>query len=91
MSTKLPEPTLGNIELLETTIRALGRTAVGRERMAATILRGDYVKKLIRIHEEAEDLESLSDLHALCRVMQTVCEQSPARVTWLGPGLRTRR
>ncbi|KAK4704487.1 protein phosphatase 4 regulatory subunit 3, partial [Phenoliferia sp. Uapishka_3] len=72
MSTQLQEPSLGNIELIETTIRALGRTAVGRERMASTILRGQFVKKLIAIHGEAEDLESLGDLHALCRVMQTI-------------------
>ncbi|KAL8284157.1 hypothetical protein RQP46_004906 [Phenoliferia psychrophenolica] len=72
MSPRLPEPSLGNIELIEGAIRTLGRTAVGRERMASTILKGDYVKKLIRIHNEAEDLESLPDLHALCRVMQTI-------------------
>ncbi|KAM0756516.1 DUF625-domain-containing protein [Meredithblackwellia eburnea MCA 4105] len=72
LTTKLPEPTLGNIELIETTIRSLGRTVVGREKMAATIIRGEYVRKLIRIQREAEEMESLRDLHALCRVMQTI-------------------
>lgn len=70
----LPEPSLGNIEEVEAAIRSLGRTAVGRERTASSIIKGSFVQKLIRIQEEAEDLESLSDLHALCRVMQSICE-----------------
>ena len=71
-SAKLPEPTLGNIEQVRKAIETLGRTAVGRERTASAIIKGGYVQKLIKIHEEAEDLESLADLHALCRVMQTI-------------------
>lgn len=69
---KLPEPSLGNIELIEHTLRALGRTVIGREKTANAIFQNDYIRKLIRIHDEAEDLESLEDLHALCRVMQTI-------------------
>ncbi|SCZ90217.1 BZ3500_MvSof-1268-A1-R1_Chr1-3g01846 [Microbotryum saponariae] len=69
---KLTDPTLGNLHELEHTIRSLSRTAVGRERTASTIVKSDFIQKLIRVHEEAEDLESLEDLHALCRVMQTI-------------------
>lgn len=72
--TKLPEPSLGNIDQVELSIRSIGRTAAGRERTAITIIKGNYIQKLIKIQEEAEDLESLEDLHALCRVMQTICE-----------------
>ncbi|KDE09645.1 hypothetical protein MVLG_00051 [Microbotryum lychnidis-dioicae p1A1 Lamole] len=69
---KLTDPTLGNLHELEHTIRSLSRTAVGRERTASTIVKSEFIQKLIRVHEEAEDLESLEDLHALCRVMQTI-------------------
>ncbi|SCV68346.1 BQ2448_467 [Microbotryum intermedium] len=69
---KLTDPTLGNLHELESTIRALSRSAVGRERTASTIVKSEFIQKLIRVHEEAEDLESLEDLHALCRVMQTI-------------------
>ncbi|BGP12316.1 hypothetical protein JCM10213_002580 [Rhodosporidiobolus nylandii] len=68
----LPEPTLGNLSVLEGALRTIGRTAVGRERAANMIVRSGFVEKLCRVHEEAEDLESIEDLHALCRVMQTI-------------------
>ncbi|ORY90176.1 component of IIS longevity pathway SMK-1-domain-containing protein [Leucosporidium creatinivorum] len=72
LPTTLPTPTLGNISSLETAIRSMARTAVGRERTASTIIKNQIVQKLIKVQEEAEDLESLEDLHALCRVMQTI-------------------
>ncbi|GAA6033750.1 hypothetical protein JCM8097_004413 [Rhodosporidiobolus ruineniae] len=68
----LPEPSLGNLATLEAAIRAVSRTTVGRERAANIIVRSGFVDKLVKVHEEAEDLESLEDLHALCRVMQTI-------------------
>ncbi|GAA5950604.1 hypothetical protein JCM21900_002521 [Sporobolomyces salmonicolor] len=68
----LPTPTLGSIDQLESSIRAMSRTAVGRERTANQIIKSGFVEKLIEVHGEAEDLESLEDLHALCRVMQTI-------------------
>lgn len=74
--TKLPDPTLGNIAQVEASIRSMARTAVGRERTASAIIKMQLVQKLIKVQEEAEDLESLEDLHALCRVMQTICESA---------------
>lgn len=71
---RLPDPTLGNIAEVEQSIRNMARTAVGRERTASMIVKTQIVQKLIKVHEEAEDLESLEDLHALCRVMQMICE-----------------
>ncbi|GAA6025606.1 hypothetical protein JCM11491_001426 [Sporobolomyces phaffii] len=71
-SAQLPTPTLGSIPQLETSIRALSRTAISRERLAVQILKSKFIERLIEVHHEAEDLESLGDLHALCRVMQTV-------------------
>ncbi|GAA5827154.1 hypothetical protein JCM11251_001145 [Rhodosporidiobolus azoricus] len=68
----LPEPSLGNLATLEAAIRAVSRTTVGRERAANIIVRSGFLEKLVKVHEEAEDLESLEDLHALCRVMQTI-------------------
>ena len=34
----------------------------------------DYIKQLITVFDQAEDLESLEDLHALCSLMQTIRE-----------------
>ena len=72
LSTQLPTPSLGTIPQLEATIRQLSRTTVSRERTALQIVKSQFVEKLIGVHQEAEDLESLEDLHALCRVMQTI-------------------
>jgi protein phosphatase-4 regulatory subunit 3 len=74
--TKLPGPTLGNIAEVETAIRAMSRTTVGRERTASLIAKTQVIQRLIEVHEEAEDLESLDDLHALCRVMQMIRESA---------------
>ncbi|BGP36301.1 Platinum sensitivity protein [Rhodotorula kratochvilovae] len=72
LANSLPEPSLGNIPHLENAIRQMSRTAVGRERAASVIVRTGYIEKLCKVQEEAEDLESLEDLHALCRVMQSI-------------------
>jgi DUF438 domain-containing protein len=32
----------------------------------------DYIKQLIVVLHQAEDLESIDDLHALCSLMQTI-------------------
>lgn len=34
----------------------------------------DYIKQLINVLNQAEDLESINDLHALCSLMQTIRE-----------------
>lgn len=82
LANSLPEPSLGNIPHLENAIRQMSRTAVGRERAASVIVRTGYVEKLCKVQQEAEDLESLDDLHALCRVMQAICVFFPP----LAPG-----
>lgn len=33
-----------------------------------------YIISLIEVFTKSEDLESLNDLHALCRCMQTICK-----------------
>ncbi|OXH35304.1 nuclear protein [Cryptococcus neoformans] len=71
---KLPwqPPTLANIREQEFCIRAQAKSAMGRERAMEHILNEDYIKQLINVLEQAEDLESLDDLHALCSLMQTI-------------------
>lgn len=36
----------------------------------------EYIKKLIPVFNDAEDLEDLNSLHLICTVMQTICEHS---------------
>ncbi|BGO88519.1 hypothetical protein NBRC10512_003383 [Rhodotorula toruloides] len=72
LANSLPEPSLGNIAKVENAIRQLSRTVVGRERAASVIVRTGYIEKLVKVQQEAEDLESIEELHALCRVMQAI-------------------
>lgn len=41
----------------------------------STLLAGaqDYIKGMIDVMTQSEDLESLDNLHALCSCMQTIC------------------
>lgn len=34
----------------------------------------DYVRQMIKVFNDAEDMESLDDLHSLCTMMSTICE-----------------
>ncbi|KAG9019471.1 Platinum sensitivity protein [Tulasnella sp. 427] len=69
---RLPEPTLGIIGEIDKAIKFIGRTATGKEKICEYIVQEDYIKGLIDVLGQAEDLEALGDLHALCSLMQTV-------------------
>ncbi|KAG9010898.1 Platinum sensitivity protein [Tulasnella sp. JGI-2019a] len=69
---RLPEPTLGIISEIDKAIKFIGRTSQGREKICEYLVREDYIKQLIETFARAEDLEALSDLHALCSLMQTI-------------------
>ena len=66
----LPPPNLGNLFEIENHMRAANATPGGREALAKFVLAEKYVLKLIPLVEEAEDLESASDLHRLCSIMK---------------------
>ncbi|KAG8933667.1 Platinum sensitivity protein [Tulasnella sp. 417] len=69
---RLPEPTLGIIGEIDKAIKFIGRTAAGKEKICEYIVQEDYIKGLIDVLGQAEDLEALGDLHALCNLMQTI-------------------
>lgn len=69
-------------------LRMQAKSTVGRERAVEHIIGEvrrfkpdwpqcsqhlqDYIKQLIGVLHQAEDLESIGDLHALCSLMQTI-------------------
>ncbi|WVQ85221.1 hypothetical protein IAT38_007386 [Cryptococcus sp. DSM 104549] len=65
-------PSLANIREQELLLRMQAKSPMGRERAMEHILGEDYIKHLITVLEQAEDLESIEDLHALCSLMQTI-------------------
>ncbi|KLT39487.1 DUF625-domain-containing protein [Cutaneotrichosporon oleaginosum] len=65
-------PSLANIKEHEVWLRMQAKSAAGRERAVEHIIGEDYIKQLIVVLHQAEDLESIDDLHALCSLMQTI-------------------
>ncbi|TFY82924.1 hypothetical protein EWM64_g1093 [Hericium alpestre] len=68
----LPQPTLGIIVQIDRAIKTLSRTANIKEKICEYIQRADYLKAMIDVMHQAEDLENLENLHALCGLMQTI-------------------
>ncbi|KAK6372208.1 Platinum sensitivity protein [Lithohypha guttulata] len=71
-SFSLSHPELGNLDEIDSNIRTASLSQAGRTALAAFLLKEDYVRKLIKLVEMAEDLESLSDLHRLCNIMKAL-------------------
>ncbi|RDX55399.1 DUF625-domain-containing protein [Lentinus brumalis] len=71
-SGRLPQPQMGIIGEIDSAIKTLARTAVVKERVCEYIQNEEYIKALIDVFHQAEDLESLVDLHALFGCMQTI-------------------
>lgn len=68
----LPHPTLGNLPEIEAAVRAASLSQVGRDSLGKFILNENYIDKLIPLVSDAEDMESLPDLHRLCNIMKAL-------------------
>lgn len=68
----LPDPNIGNLPEIETQLRIMSGTANGRDALTKYVLSQDLIGKLCPIVSEAEDLESLNDLHRLCNIMKII-------------------
>ncbi|KAI0717949.1 component of IIS longevity pathway SMK-1-domain-containing protein [Fomitopsis betulina] len=68
----LPQPQLDIISEIERVIKSLARTNSIKERICEYIQTEDYIKALINVMTQAEEIENLENLHALCSCMQTI-------------------
>ena len=68
----LPPPELGNLPEVEQLIRVASASQVGRDALSKFVIRDDYIMKLLPLVNDAEDLESHSDLHRLCNIMKSL-------------------
>ncbi|KAL1743124.1 component of IIS longevity pathway SMK-1-domain-containing protein [Schizophyllum fasciatum] len=69
---QLPSPTMGAIEEVERALKSLTRSPNVKERLCELFIQQDYIKQLISVMTDVEDLESLEHLHLLCSLMQTI-------------------
>lgn len=67
---ELPKPTLGELEKIEFLIKTGTTSQQAREMLVRSVNSDNYVAKLTPLVEQAEDFESLDDLHRLCNIMK---------------------
>ncbi|KAI9448098.1 component of IIS longevity pathway SMK-1-domain-containing protein [Lactarius indigo] len=72
----LPQPALGIIMEIDRAIRTLCRTPAIKDKICEFIQRADYIKAMIDVMHQAEDLENLENLHSLCALVQTILMMS---------------
>ncbi|KAJ3997780.1 component of IIS longevity pathway SMK-1-domain-containing protein [Lentinula boryana] len=68
----LPNPHMGMIGEIDKAIKTLARTQPVKEKICEYIQNEDYIKQLIKVLHQAEESESITNLHALCSLMQTI-------------------
>ncbi|KAI0858569.1 DUF625-domain-containing protein [Xylaria cubensis] len=68
----LPEVSMANLADIESQMRMMSSTVSGRDALTKYVVAENYIDKLIPIVSDAEDLESLADLHRLCNIMKII-------------------
>ncbi|KAI0136055.1 DUF625-domain-containing protein [Hypoxylon sp. NC0597] len=68
----LPPASMANLAEIESQMRGYSGTANGRDALTKYVLNEDFIGKLIPLVSDAEDLESLNDLHRLCNIMKII-------------------
>ncbi|GJE87442.1 hypothetical protein PsYK624_035250 [Phanerochaete sordida] len=68
----LPKPALGTIAEIDKTMKTIARMPALKERVCEIIQNENYVKALVSVFNQAEDLESIENLHTLCSCMQSI-------------------
>ncbi|KAK7205634.1 component of IIS longevity pathway SMK-1-domain-containing protein [Myxozyma melibiosi] len=66
------EPTLTNLSEVEKCLTIASHCQYGRGPVLRDLIEYDYIGKLVPLLAMAEDLESITDLHALCRIMKLI-------------------
>lgn len=70
----LPTPHIGVLGDIDKAIKILARTQPLKEKICEYIQNEEYIKQLVDVLHQAEEAESLENLHALCSLMQTIRE-----------------
>ncbi|KZS97836.1 DUF625-domain-containing protein [Sistotremastrum niveocremeum HHB9708] len=69
---QLPTPQFGIMEHVERAIKYVGRNATLKDKLVEHIINTEYVRQMIDLALQAEDLEQLHDLHALYSCLQAI-------------------
>ncbi|KAG8840173.1 Platinum sensitivity protein, partial [Serendipita sp. 405] len=69
---RIPTPTLDNLAEIDLQIRSVHRASPIRDRVVENVLSLDLIRKLVKLMSDAEDLQSVKDLHQICSLMQAI-------------------
>lgn len=69
-----PSPTLSNLHDVVESFSQLMGIQFARESICAFITETDYTHQLVEVFNKAEELESLSDLHNIWRIVKLLCK-----------------
>ncbi|KAL0950186.1 hypothetical protein HGRIS_010179 [Hohenbuehelia grisea] len=69
---QLPPPQLGIISEIERAIKHIVRAQNVKDRICEYMIKEEYIKQMVDVMHQAEDLENIENLHALCTLMQTI-------------------
>ncbi|KAF7332496.1 SMK-1 domain-containing protein [Mycena kentingensis (nom. inval.)] len=69
---QLPPPKLDILMDIDRAIKGLTRQSPAKERICEHVMQDDYIKQLIRVFEEAQDLDIIDNLHAVSSLLQTI-------------------
>ncbi|PWZ03147.1 DUF625-domain-containing protein, partial [Testicularia cyperi] len=69
----LPDPKLGTLDKIDAMLKdATSRGPLMREKLTAWLMESHYIRKLVPVFHDLEELEALPALHMLCVIMQTI-------------------
>ncbi|ODQ65697.1 DUF625-domain-containing protein, partial [Nadsonia fulvescens var. elongata DSM 6958] len=66
------QPSLANLPQLLESINQCSQSHYGRDKLINYLIQADYVTKVMALFETAEDLESINDLHLLCKISKSL-------------------
>lgn len=71
-----PSPSLDNLYEVFESFSQLMSIQFARESICLFLTETDYAHQLVEVFNKAEELESLNDLHLICRIFRLLCELS---------------
>ncbi|KAJ3020288.1 Platinum sensitivity protein [Thoreauomyces humboldtii] len=68
----LPDPELSNLKKLDDVIYQAARSFVGRAALTKALESSEFLRKLLPVFEQSEDLEDLESLYALSSIVRSI-------------------
>ncbi|KAI9183762.1 component of IIS longevity pathway SMK-1-domain-containing protein [Polychytrium aggregatum] len=71
-ATSLPDPTLGNLKVIESFLLQHNGTPYGKEYLTQSLSESQFIQKLLPLLNDCEDLENTEDLYLLSSIIRII-------------------